>query len=480
MISRFLPLRPIGRFAAGLACVLLLVAGAARAQNGDQAAEPYRLGEGDEITVSVSPQKDYDCGGTVGPDGKLNLKNIGEIRAAGMTLEQLREHIFKVLSRELKNPTVVVQLVKRGKVPVTPKVTVTGAVVNPGALDLEEGLRLRRAIDLAGGFARDADLTRVTVTRKDLKRVVLDLSDPDRVQDPQTNLLLQPGDSVEVPLKAKRITVGGAVARPGPLDLEEGLRLRKAIDLAGGPLKEADLTRVLVIHRDLSKTEVDLSTLAAVQDPNRNVLLREGDSVEVPIFIRQVSITGAVANPGTYELKPGWALEDLIGAAGKLTVLANVERLQLKRRGTVREINLVQQQRLGVDGRILLEPGDEVFVPDYKNTVIVVGAIPNPGYRPITPGQKLSEFLKQAGPETLAAFNSLQAEPRKAQIIRQNQEPIPVDLKQVLADEKSKGNIALQSGDVLYIPAKDQPKRNWFDYLRTFTPLGGLIGLILR
>src|SRR5688572_28973821 len=67
----------------------------------------YRLQPGDEVTLSVLPQKEYDIAATVLPDGQLNLKNIKEpIKAAGMTLDQLRTLIKKLLDEELVDPMV--------------------------------------------------------------------------------------------------------------------------------------------------------------------------------------------------------------------------------------------------------------------------------------------------------------------------------------------------------------------------------------
>src|SRR5579864_6061948 len=52
---------------------------------------PYRFHAGDEIEVSVNPQKEYDCSGIILPDGMLYLKNIGGIKAQGLTIPELAE-----------------------------------------------------------------------------------------------------------------------------------------------------------------------------------------------------------------------------------------------------------------------------------------------------------------------------------------------------------------------------------------------------
>jgi polysaccharide export outer membrane protein len=422
--------------------------------------EVYKLQPGDEIAVSVTPRKEFDCEAILSPDGMLYLKSIGTLKAAGLTVPELTEQIRAVLAKQLRKPRVTVTLLKIAPPPlvVLPKVTVGGAVAKPGPLDLEEGLRVRKALELAGGPNKDADLSNITIVHKDLTKTVVDLSTVERVTNAAHNRLLQPGDSVDVPsLLKKSVTVGGAVAKPGPIDLESGLRVKKLIDLAGGVGKDADLSRVTIVHGDLTRTVVDLSTAERVSDPAHNLLLADGDSVEVPLLFKSgtVSIDGAVQNPSTVDLKPGMALEDLILAAGKLTTLADVEHVQLRRAGQpVRTINLMEEQKQGV-GRVLLEPGDSVHVSEQNNRVLLLGALDKPGFRPFEPGTKLRDFLTDGSLDSANALDGSKVDLKNVQIIRKGQPTVKVNVNQVLKNEKDKGNVALQSGDVLFLPARD-------------------------
>src|SRR5688500_5444395 len=74
----------------------------------------YKLKPGDVLSVTVSPQTGFDCTGLVLPDGLLYLKNIGEIKAGGMTGPELRLHVRKVLDKELLEPEVSVVMTQLG------------------------------------------------------------------------------------------------------------------------------------------------------------------------------------------------------------------------------------------------------------------------------------------------------------------------------------------------------------------------------
>lgn len=442
-------------------------------------AAPYKLQPGDEIAVEVSPQKAFSSATVVLPDGVIFLKRVGKLRAAGKTLDGLAAEIKRLLEEDLKEPEVLVTLTKMAPPPPQNKITVVGAVTNPGARDLETGMRLAKALELAGGTTREADLRHVAVVRRDLSRLEIDLSLPEHLSDPKRNIELREGDSIYIPVRERiTVTVGGAVAKSGPLELDEAPRVYKAIELAGGVAQGADLSKVVIVHQDLTRTVIDLSTPARLSDPAHNRLVRDGDSIQVPLRYETgiVSIAGAVANPGSFELKPNMTLEQLIVAAGKLNTLANVENIQVQRMGKpTLTYNLIERQRQGMAEPIFLEPGDAVLIPEHKNRVLLAGTVPMPGLRPVRPGETLHEFFTDPTSETAGALDTSRANLAKAEIIRSGQPSIRVNLREVLKNPKSKHNLALQSGDVIFIPGKEErrpsPLTQGFGLLGTLASL---------
>lgn len=375
----------------------------------------YRLRAGDEVSISILPRKEYDCGGVILPDGMLYLKNVGALRAAGMTIPQLAEEVRVVLDQKLVNPRVTATVVRTAPTAEGPMGTGTGPARAVRAEPLEQ------------------------------------------------------------------ITVVGAVRKSGAVNLEPGMRVRKALDLAGGTDTYADLTKVIIVSKDLKQSVVDLSTSEKVLDPMQNRLVQPGDSVEVkqlttpppPRAVGMVRISGGVVNPGQVELKSGMGLEDLIVDAGKLTPLADIDHIQLKRPGQpVRTISLIEQRNLGLEGTVLLEPGDEVYIPVQKETVVLIGAVPKPGPKGLKPGNTIREFFLTGGEDTASALNPSMADLSGAQLIRRGQGAQKVNLKDVLAKANNPQNVELQPGDVIFLPPKKGPKRGPLDYLGQLGPLG--------
>jgi polysaccharide export outer membrane protein len=374
------------------------------------AAELYRLRPGDEVSISVTPQKDYDCGGTLLPDGRLYLRTVGPVKAVGLSIPELEDLLRKKLDEDLVEPQVRVAL-------------------------------LRIA--------------------------------PEPTEKP-----------AELP-KPGKITLVGAVGRSGPMELETGLRLRKALDLAGGAVKEADLTRVAIIHPDLTRTIVDISTPEKVSDPKSNVLLKDGDSVEVPVLppapvalANPIRISGQVTNPGQFDLKQGMTLGDLLITAGRPTTLADLSHVELRRTGQApRILNLLDQQNPGANADLKLEPADEIFIPDLKNTVMIIGAVQNPGARGLKAGVSIREFFLE--PQQAVAINPGSQNLDEVRVIRQGtKQPFNIDLDGVLKKPNRKDNISLQPGDVIFISPRDTRQTGFLNNINRWLPTTWLLGLL--
>lgn len=358
-------------------------------------------------------------------------------------------------------------------------------------------VRPRKEFDCSGVILPDGSLTLINIGQ--IRAGGLSLTElGDRVKAILSQKLRKPEVTVSLTrmappdvapvVKKNRITIVGAVRTVGPQELEEGLRVRKALDLAGGAVETADLKHVSILHQDLTRIIVDLSTPAQVSDPNHNQLLRDGDSIEVPHLpdtekpvarTGMVRIDGLVGTPGQYELKPGMTLQDLIIAAGRLSPLADVENVQLQHRGQpVETIDLPKRLDMGLKGKILLEPGDEAFVPEQKNRIILIGTFPDPGAKVLTPGETLRQFFLNGQKDTAAALNPGTTDLKHVELIRPGKEPRKLDLGSVLKKADHKDNIQLAAGDVLFLPPKvAKTKRGPLDFLSNLGPIGMLMGL---
>src|SRR6202158_5719560 len=161
--------------------------------------ERYRLQPGDVLEVQFRYSPEFNQTVTVQPDGYVSLEIGGDLKVAGMTVEQTRLAILRKASARLQDPVATVILKEFQK----PYFVVAGEVTAPGKIEMRERVTAIQAIMLAGGLKEGAKASQVVVFRKlnsDLAEVkVLNLKTIRRTSDLENDLTLQPGDMVFVP-----------------------------------------------------------------------------------------------------------------------------------------------------------------------------------------------------------------------------------------------------------------------------------------
>lgn len=162
-------------------------------------AERYRLQPGDVIEVQFRYSPEFNQTVSVQPDGYISLEIGGDLKVAGLTVEQTREAILKKASTRLQDPVATIVLKEFQK----PYFVVSGEVNTPGKIEMRERVTALQAIMLAGGMKEGANSGQVVVFRRinsDTAEVkLLNLKSIRRTADLENDLTLQAGDMVFVP-----------------------------------------------------------------------------------------------------------------------------------------------------------------------------------------------------------------------------------------------------------------------------------------
>src|SRR5204862_6120928 len=125
----------------------------------------------------------------VQPDGYVTLEVGGDLKIAGMTVDQTRQAILKKASARLQDPIATVILKEFQK----PYFVVAGEVAQPGKIEMRERVTAIQAIMLAGGMKESAKSSQVIVFRNlpssDLAEVkLLNLKSIRRTSDLENDL----------------------------------------------------------------------------------------------------------------------------------------------------------------------------------------------------------------------------------------------------------------------------------------------------
>jgi polysaccharide export outer membrane protein len=185
------------------------------------------------------------------------------------------------------------------------------------------------------------------------------LKDGDFIKTPRVSVVVKE-------FRSKRIAVVGAVKDPGVYTIRENVtRLLDIVSLAGG-IAETAGQHLYVVRTDQAggKSEkqvitVDLHELLKVGDLTFNLVLTDGDVVNVPLA-QKIFVYGYVKRPGSYDLKRRTTLLEAIATAGGVDrPMASPSYCVLRRGNQETVVNLVDVAD-GDEPNYYLQPDDVV------------------------------------------------------------------------------------------------------------------------
>ena len=174
-------------------------AGAPALPAGVTAPAGYVIGPDDNLAIVYWREKDMSADVVVRPDGMISLPLLNEVKASGLTPEELRAAITQSASKFVEEPTVSVVV----KAINSRKVFITGLVAKPGPYPLGGPTTVLQLISNAGGLAEYANKKKIVVVRKgDNGRemtLLFNYEDVMKGKNMAQNIELKPGDTVIVP-----------------------------------------------------------------------------------------------------------------------------------------------------------------------------------------------------------------------------------------------------------------------------------------
>jgi protein involved in polysaccharide export with SLBB domain len=392
-------------------------------------------------------------------------------------------------------------------------VTVSGQVKRNRIYELEKGETLEDLLKMAGGFTGDAYVKDVQVKRKSETRYRIATVSEGKFAD----FVMRDGDEVAVgavvPFYENRLTVTGAVWRPGEYELTEEVHtVRQLVGQAAG-LKGDEFSgraQVTRLNADFTTTMIAVDIQGILAGIASDFELQAEDILHIPsqFDLREaytVTVLGFVNTPNTIiPYSESMTIEDAIIQAGGLRESASAVNVEVSRRlkdpyakqssGRAAEIfSFTLDQMLRVNGvPFVLEPFDEVFVrrsPGYQeqHKVQLGGEVTFAGnYSLEEKNTRISTVIANAGGVTKDAYvrgasllRKLSAEellrietvlemarraPKEMDsdvkemidldttILSTKEYSVGIDLEKALSKPGSEYDVMLRDGDKVYIP----------------------------
>jgi len=152
------------------------------------------IGPLDVISVKVWNNPNLSSPLDVGPDGMISLPLIGQVKADGLTKEQLKETLVGRLGEFLNSPEVDVQILRVN----SKRYFVYGGVGRPGEYPLVQETTLMDALSSVGGFKEFANTKKIYVLRG-TQKFNFNYKDVSKGKNMDQNIQLKNGDRIFVP-----------------------------------------------------------------------------------------------------------------------------------------------------------------------------------------------------------------------------------------------------------------------------------------
>lgn len=460
----------------------------------------------------------YACGG---PNLNGSYRNIQVIRNNNVVATiDVYEYLVK---GSKKND---IRLMDQDVIKINPyvvRIELKGEIKKPGLYDVAPGETFGQILNYAGSFTDNAYTARIQV----FKNTSRDRQVSTATENQFATVIPERGDVYVIGRIlnrfTNRISIKGAVYRPGEYELKDRMTLLQLINEADG-IREDAFTSRANIHRlkpDLSPEIIsfDLDKLLNKQVPD--ITLRPEDQVTIysKFDLKEgyyVTIEGEVSSPGVFLYEEGMSVQDLILMAGGFKESASMQRVEVSRR--VKDADrtaqntktaLIFQQDLTADlrdstgtiAKFTLSPFDEVSIhpaPGYfaqKNAVIEGEVIYSGKYTLEEKNERISDLVKRAGGLTPEAYAEGAVLVRSRKFTRSEQnnyeqglnnlakqnymngtdvtllqyelnritqkksDNVGIDLREILSNPNSKYDLILNDGDTLRIPKQLQTVR---------------------
>jgi protein involved in polysaccharide export with SLBB domain len=314
--------------------------------------------------------------------------------------------------------------------PYVNRIKMAGEFKRTGLFEAKDGELVADVLRYAGGFTDKAYTHRLDLYRNNSRT----LSFVDVSVDKYKEVELVNGDLIQAGAITERfenrISIAGAVYRPGDYQLYEGMKLSELIAKAEGLKEEAFMERGVITRKqkDLSLEAISFSVRDIVNG-KADIELQREDRVQISSIFdlreaRTVEIVGEVQFPGTYAWAENMKIADLIFQAGGFLENAEVSSVEVSRvldYDETKELSksLLHTFQYGLDRNLKLDAEgaaftlnafDKVYIrraPGFRpqSTISIQGEVMYAGDYGITrKDEKISDLIRRAGGITPEAY----------------------------------------------------------------------------
>ena len=256
-----------------------------------------------------------------------------------------------------------------------------------------------------------------------------------------------------------QIVVSGNAFNPGPYTLNGNSNLFHALTVSGGPSELGSFRNIELIRNGKVIETTDLYDIFIFGRSSFGKNLRSGDIVFINPAKKINGIFGGVKRDGHYELKENENVSDLINFANGLTPDSDLNGIILEefKNGIITN-RLLNPETL--ENEFLFD-GENIFIRRFPiRSVLVTGAVSNPGRFKINDGDGIKQIIERAGgylPNAYPFGGILENEEALAVNTFARDELYRSFLGSIISNSAGQQNVSIESIGALLAELKESP-----------------------
>ena len=279
----------------------------------------YILGPGDKIKVNYFGATSSKSEKYITRNGNLDLPKIGPISLAGLTFDQAQMAVSKKVTEDLVGTDASIAITELRSI----SIYILGQAYMPGAYTLSALSTITNALFVSGGVNEQGSLRNIQLKRDGKIVKTYDFYDFLIFGDSSNDTRLLDGDTLFIPYIENTFEAIGGFKRPYLYELKIGDNLSDAIKLAGGftsQVGEKPEIEINTVNNEKNSREI-----FNLNFTKENLLrsIKNGDVISSreikSLEYEYVTLKGEINNPGSYSIKPGETLLDVLNRAGGYT-----------------------------------------------------------------------------------------------------------------------------------------------------------------
>ncbi len=319
---------------------------------------------------------------------------------------------------------------------------ISGEVIRSGKYEVSEAMTLENFIQSAGGlkekaYLKECEIIRYHVSNGERKKKIFNINMTDI-----STFIIQPHDEINIKRipywnDRKFIILKGEVKFPGSYIIHSGEKLSSVIERAGGYTNEAFLYGAVFTRKEIAKIQ-------------KESLKIELSKLKEQVILASLRASGSKSMNSINISESIQAVETLIVEAEQLTPIGRVSINLNPNQQTGHSCNSCNNSKTinssikGTSNDLTLKNEDELFIPSFKDTVVVSGEVMNP-MASVYLGDDIKNYISKSG-----GLSEL-ADTDHIYVMHANGEAEKATLGSYLF---SSNKVDIKRGDVIIVPKK--------------------------